>query len=178
MHIDIKYTNRKSNQLKGLIRQAKLEQPDPSITSIDYQSGLKLNKTLISRLENREYITEHCNISITNAIGSGKTHIAYFGMETYKHCYSVNYIRLPDLLPNVQASKDSDIFVSVLKNYPNLVLLFINEQFLSKLTVARGRNLFNPIYKRRKKPSTIFYSQIWKAEWYQQICSEKSTLAR
>lgn len=36
MHIDIKYTNRKSNQLKGLIRQAKLEQPDPSITSIDY----------------------------------------------------------------------------------------------------------------------------------------------
>ena len=50
MLVDVEYTNRKNNRLKRLIRQAELEQPDASIAAIDYQSGRKLNKALISRL--------------------------------------------------------------------------------------------------------------------------------
>ena len=50
MLVDVEYTNRKNTRLKRLIRQAELEQPDASIAAIDYQSGRKLNKALISRL--------------------------------------------------------------------------------------------------------------------------------
>ena len=50
MLVDIEYSNRKNNRLKRLIRQAEFEQPDASIAAIDYQSGRKLNKALISRL--------------------------------------------------------------------------------------------------------------------------------
>ncbi len=39
MLVDVEYTNRKSNRLKRLIRQAELEQSDASIAAIDYQSG-------------------------------------------------------------------------------------------------------------------------------------------
>ena len=56
MLVDVEYTNRKNNRLKRLIRQAELEQPDASIAAIDYQSGRKLNKALISRLATCEYI--------------------------------------------------------------------------------------------------------------------------
>ena len=59
MLVDVEYTNRKNNRLKRLIRQAELEQPDASIAAIDYQSGRKLNKDLISRLATCEYITEY-----------------------------------------------------------------------------------------------------------------------
>ena len=48
MLVDVEYTNRKNNRLKRLIRKAELEQPDASIAAIDYQSGRKLNKALIS----------------------------------------------------------------------------------------------------------------------------------
>ena len=48
MLVDIEYSNRKNNRLKRLIRQAEFEQPDASIAAIDYQSGRKLNKALIS----------------------------------------------------------------------------------------------------------------------------------
>ena len=58
MLVDVEYTNRKNNRLKRLIRKAELEQPDASIAAIDYQSGRKLNKALISRLATCEYITE------------------------------------------------------------------------------------------------------------------------
>ena len=65
MLVDVEYSNRKNNRLKRLIRQAEFEQPDDSIAAIDYQSGRKLNKALISRLATCEYITEYRNIFIT-----------------------------------------------------------------------------------------------------------------
>jgi DNA replication protein DnaC len=65
MLVDVEYSNRKNNRLKRLIRQAEFEQPDASMAAIDYQSGRKLNKALISRLATCEYITEYRNIFIT-----------------------------------------------------------------------------------------------------------------
>ena len=67
----------KNNRLKRLIRNAELaEQPDASIAAIDYTSGRKLNKSLITRLATCEYIAEYRNIFITGATGSGKTYMA------------------------------------------------------------------------------------------------------
>ena len=74
------------------------------IAAIDYHSGRKLNKALINRLVTCEYITEYRNIFITGATGNGKTYMACaFGMEACKHYYSVRYVRLPDLLLDLQA---------------------------------------------------------------------------
>ena len=98
MMVDIEYTTRKSNRLKKLIKDAGMEQPDASIAAIDYQSGRKLNKALITRLASCEYITECRNIFLTGATGSGKTYMACaFGMEACKQYYTVKYVRLPDM---------------------------------------------------------------------------------
>ena len=178
MLVDIEYSNRKNNRLKRLIRQAEFEQPDASIAAIDYQSGRKLNKALISRLATCEYITEYRNIFITGATGSGKTYMACaFGMEACKHYYTVRYVRLPDLLLDLQAARDSGTFSTVLKKYTKPVVLIIDEWLLLKLTEAEARNLFELIHKRRKRSSTIFCSQFRESEWYQQICGGESTLA-
>jgi len=100
-----------------------------------------------------------------------------FGMEACKHYCTVKCIRLPDLLLDFQAARDSSIFVSVLKKYTKPVLLIIDEWFLLKLTGSEARNLFELIHKRRKKSSTIFCSQFQENKWYQQIFSGESTLA-
>ena len=100
-----------------------------------------------------------------------------FGMEACKHYYTVKYVRLPDMLLDLQAARDSGTFTSVLKKYTKPVLLIIDEWLLLKLTEPEARNLFELIHKRRKKSSTIFCSQFRESEWYQQICSGESTLA-
>ena len=76
MLVDIEYSNRKSNSLKRLIRGAGFDQPDAYIGDINYTSGRKLNRSLIERLATCEYITEHRNLFITGATGSGKTYLA------------------------------------------------------------------------------------------------------
>lgn len=51
MLVDIEYSNRKSNSLKRLIRNAGFDQPDAYIGDINYTSGRKLNRSLIERLQ-------------------------------------------------------------------------------------------------------------------------------
>lgn len=38
-----------------------------------------------------------------------------FGMEACKHYYSVKYVRLPDLLLDLQAARDNGAFATTLK---------------------------------------------------------------
>ena len=85
MMVDIEYNSRKNNRLKRLIKGAEFDQPGASIMDIDYSSGRRINKTLISRLATCEYIIDHRNIFITGATGGGKTYMACaFGMEACK----------------------------------------------------------------------------------------------
>ena len=178
MLVDVEYNSRKSNRLLRLIRQSELEQPDASIADIDYLSGRKLNRHLISRLAPCEYIVDCRNIFITGATGSGKTYLACaFGMEACKHYYTVRYVRLPDLLLDLQAARDDGNFRDVLKKYTKPTLLILDEWLLLKMDEAELRNLFELIQKRRKRSSTIFCSQFREEEWYQQLCNSESPLA-
>lgn len=178
MLVDVEYTNRKNNRLKRLIRQAEFEQPDASIAAIDYQSGRKLNKALIGRLATCEYITEYRNIFITGATGSGKTYMACaFGMEACKQYYNIKYIRLPDLLIDLEVARTDGNYKKVMAKYANPVVLILDEWFLLKPTESEQRDIFELLHRRRKKSSTIFCSQYEFEEWYDQLGGDDSPLA-
>lgn len=103
MLVDTEYSSRKNNRLKRLIKSAGFDQPEANIMDINYTSGRKLDKELIHRLVICEYIFEHRNLSITDATGCGKTYIAcVFGMETCKQYYTTKYVRLPELLIDLE----------------------------------------------------------------------------
>lgn len=106
MLVEIEYSHRKGNRLKRLIRNAAFDQPEAYIEDINYTSGRKLNRDLIRRLISYEYITEHRNLFITGAIGSGKTYMACaFGMEACKQRYKTRYVRLLDLLLELEMTR-------------------------------------------------------------------------
>ena len=131
--VDIEYNNRKSNSLKRLIKGAGFDQPEAYIADINYTSGRKLNRNLIERLATCEYITEHRNLFITGATGSGKTYMACaFGMEACKQRYKTKYVRLPDMLLELDLARTDGSYKKVQAKYANPILLIIDEWLLLK----------------------------------------------
>ena len=178
MLVDVEYTSRKSNRLKRLIRSAEFDQPEAGVMDINYTSGRKLNRELIQRLAACEYIAEHRNIFITGATGSGKSYLACaFGMEACKQYYNVRYVRLPDLLIDLEIARTDRNYKKVMTKYANPVLLILDEWLLLKPTENEQKDIFELLHRRRKKSSTIFCSQYRPDEWYEQLGGDASPLA-
>ena len=175
--VDIEYNSRKRNRLKRLNKKAEFDQPEADVTDIDYTSGRKLNRELIKRLATCEYISEYRNIFITGATGSGKTYMACaFGMEACKQYYSTKYVRLPDLLIDLQIARDNGTYIKVLKQYANPVILKIDEWLLMRPTPDELKDILELLHKRRMKSSTIFCSQYNQSDWYDQLGGSDSPL--
>lgn len=178
MLVDIEYCSRKNNRLKRLIRNAEFDQPDACIADIDYSSGRKLNKQLIMRLATCEYITEYHNVFITGATGGGKTYMACaLGIEACKQYYTTKYVRLPDLLIDLEMARSTGSYKKVMAKYINPLLLIIDEWLLLKPNEHERKDIFELLHHRRKKSSTIFCSQYRAEGWYEQLGGNDGPLA-
>ena len=178
MLVDIEYSNRKSNSLKRFIRNADFDQPEAHIADINYTSGRKLNRTLIDRLATCEYITEHRNLFITGATGSGKTYMACaFGMEACKQRFRTRYVRLPELLMDLEMARNDGTYKKVQAKYANPVLLIIDEWLLLKPNESEQHDILELLHRRRRNSSTIFCSQYDSSGWYEQLGGDDSPLA-
>ena len=178
MLVDIEYSSRKNNRLRRLIRNAEFDQSEASVMDIDYASGRKLNKPMIQRLATCEYITEHRNLFITGATGSGKSYMACaLGMEACKQYYNTKYVRLPDLLIDLEMARNEGTYKKVMSKYSNPLLLIIDEWLLLKPTDSEQKDIFELLHRRRKKSSTILCSQYRSDGWYEQLGGDAGPLA-
>lgn len=178
MLVDVEYSNRKSNSLKRLIRNAGLDQPHAHFLDINYVSGRRLNRALIERLATCEYITEHRNIFITGATGSGKTYLACaFGMEACRQRFKTKYIRLPDLFLELEMARSNGTYKKTLARYASPVLLIIDEWLLLKPTESEQHDILELLHGRCRNSSTIFCSQYDSNGWYDQLGGDDSPLS-
>lgn len=168
--VDIEYCQRKNNAQNRLVKNAGLEQKCANINEINYTSGRKLNKDLISRLSTCEFIREGRNIFITGATGSGKTYMACaFGYEACRQFYTTRFVRLPDLLIELEMARENRTFTKAMLKYTKPTLLIIDEWLLLKPSENEQKTIFEILHRRSGKSSTIFCSQYPSSEWYDQL---------
>ena len=119
--------------------------------------------------------------SFFNSSSLGKTPFflssCAFGMEACKQYYNTRYVRMPDLLMDLDIARTEGNYRKVMAKYSNPVLLILDEWMLLKPTDTEQKDIFELLHRRRKKSSTIFCSQYIFEEWYDQLGGEDSPLA-
>ena len=170
--IDAEWNRRQSNKLAKGIRDACFSAPDASVEGIEYHPDRKLDKAQMLRFATCKYIEEGRHIILSGASGGGKTYIACaLGNAACRKFLKVRYVRLPELLEELNVAKGTGEFRKTIRSYLKLDLLILDEWLIRPLEPQESYNLLEIVEARINNPkgSMIFCSQYTADDWYERI---------
>ena len=173
--VDAEWNRRQKNKLQKLIKAATFSQPSACIENIEYLPDRKLDKAQLLRFYTCQYINDNHHIILKGASGSGKTYLACaLGNAACRKYHTVRYIRMPELLDELNLAKADGSFRKTIKSYQKVDLLIIDEWLIRKLTPQETYNLLEIVEARvnSTKSSMIFCTQYNNEEWYGRIDPE------
>ena len=167
--VDAEWSKRQRNKLNRYIKNAQFAMPYATVESIEYYKDRKLDKAEILRLSTCQYIDEHHHIILESASGNGKTFISCaLGIAACRKFKTVKYIRMPELLDELNVAKGCGTFKKTIKAFQKVDLLIIDEWLLRCLTPLEAYDLLEIIESRCSR-STIFCTQYNSKGWYERI---------
>lgn len=104
--IDVESGSLHNNRIVRNIKNAKFSESQARLSLIRYDKERRLDKSLINEFSTNRYLKNQRNIIITGASGCGKSYLGNaFGINACEQGYRVKYVRLPDLLQELEFSK-------------------------------------------------------------------------
>ncbi len=170
--VDAESNRRKSNKLKRYIRNARFSVPSATIEGIEYHEDRRLDKVQILRFATCQYIEDCHHIIIMGASGNGKTYLSNaLGNAACRKFKSVRYIRMPELLDELNVAKGCGTFKRTIKSYQKVDLLILDEWLIRTLTPNEAYDLLEIVEARcgNEKGSMIFCTQYATEGWYPRI---------
>lgn len=172
---DAEWTKRQSNKLMRYIKNAHFSIASASIEGIEYHEDRKLDKAEILRFATCQYITQGHHIILKGASGNGKTYIACaLGNAACRKFKTVKYIRMPELLDELNIAKGCGEFKKTIKSYQKTDLLILDEWLIRVLAAQESYDLLEIIESRCQKGSIIFCTQYEPDDWYARITPVES----
>lgn len=167
---DAEWGRRQSNKLARYINTANFSTPSASIEGIEYHEDRKLDKAQILRFATCQYIQKGHHIILKGASGNGKTYLACaLGNAACRKFHTVRYIRMPELLDELNVAKGCGDLKKTIKSYQKVDLLILDEWLIRTLTSQESYDLLEITEARCTSGSTIFCTQYEPEEWYARI---------
>jgi len=167
--IDREMTARENRRLDTRLRKAKLRQ-NASVEDIDYHHPRGLDKSLILKLSDCNWIREHNNLIITGPTGTGKTFLACaIAQKACREGYSTQYLRLNRLFQDLVIAKGDGRYSKLLSSFAKTDLLLFDDFGIAKLNQDQARDLLEILDDRHGIRSTIFTSQFPIEKWHDLI---------
>lgn len=168
--VDAEIDSRHNHLIERLIKNAQLSDKGASIEDIKYYADRQLNKDLIEELGTNKYIDQGVNVIIIGATGSGKSYLACaLGNSACLSGRKVLYVRLPDLITDLNLGKEQGNYKRVLKKYEKVDLLIIDEWLLIPANDIAQQYILEIIERRYKTKGTIFCSQFSSDSWHKRL---------
>ncbi len=173
--IDREYDDRMNRSLRRRLQVAKLRY-QACLEDLDFSKARGLDKALILRLGEGQWIKKHHNILVTGATGVGKSFLACaFGHRACMEGYRVAYFRLPRLLRELQVAKGDGRYPKLLEKWAKMDLLILDDWGLTPLSAEHCRDLLEILEDRHQKGATLVTSQVPMELWHKTMKS--ATLA-
>jgi len=166
-------TDDKFNKLiYGIQRRSNIKMSNATISDIKFYPDREIDKALTAKLSTCDYIQDHLNVIVIGATGAGKTYyISALGNEACKKAINVKYIRLPDLLYDLDQARAKGNYKKKLRALSRIELLIIDEFLLTPTTSEQQSDILELLELRYNTHSTIFASQFIPQGWHENLGS-------
>lgn len=107
---------------------------------------------------------------IIGAAGVGKTWLSCaYGSLACKERFKTKYIRLPELLSDLEAARIKNNYRQTILKYGKIDLLIIDDFLLNSANTIEANDVLEILEIRTNKKSTIFASQFSPEGWHERL---------
>jgi len=164
--VDEEWTQRRNRALERLLREAKLKLP-ACPEDLDYTPARGLDRALMRSLSGCDFVSEHQNVLITGATGTGKTYVACaLGNASCRQGLRARYVRLSALLTELTIAKGDGTYPGLMARLAKTQLLILDDYGLAPLSALEARDLLEVIDERVLTRSTVVASQLPLEHWH------------
>ena len=167
--VDRQWTWREDRRMKRLLSNAKLK-INGCIEDIDYKTPRTLDKSLILRLANCDWIKNAQNVIITGSTGVGKTYLACaLANRACRMGYSAFYIRIPRLFQDLAIARGDGSYPKIMRKLTKAKVLILDDLGLAPMSAPERRDLLEVIEDRHGIASTLISTQMPIDMWHENI---------
>lgn len=167
--IEAEWNDRHNRRLERLLKNAGFRY-QANLAEIDYQHPRGLDKGMILRLSNGEYIGKAQNIIIVGPTGVGKSFIASaIGHQACMLGFKTFYASAYKFFSNLKMAKADGSFQKLVKRIEKHQLLIIDDFGLKPMDATARMALMEIIEDRHQKHSTIITTQLPVKHWHEII---------
>lgn len=152
--IDEEKSSKLSQLVDGLKKRARLRLPNASLTEIQYTPDKELDKELILKLSDGDYINNHLNVCVIGATRTKKTFLlCALGNDACEKKKQVRYVRLANYLFDIDQAKKNDKYQTRQRYYTRPDFLLIDDWLLTPTTREQQEDILELVKRRSGEKS-------------------------
>ncbi len=164
--VDTEWDDRFNRKLNRLLKSAKFRY-NVSFDQISFNINRNLDKNMVLRLNQCDWLKKNQNIIITGPTGVGKSFIASaLGYQACIHSFKVCYYNATKLFEKLKYSKADGSYIKEVDKIARQDLLIIDDFGIKKLDRDQRLFLLEIMEDRHGKKSTIITAQIPVKNWF------------
>lgn len=168
--IDAQWMQRENARLVRSLKEAKLRLNQACIEDIDFHARRELDKSQVMQLASCRWVTEHQNVVLTGATGTGKTYLACaLAHQACRKGYRVLYRRATRLFDELTLAHADGTYPRLLAKLARVDLLVLDDWGLAPLKEQERRDLLEVLEDRYGQRSTLMTSQLPPAKWHDHL---------
>jgi DNA replication protein DnaC len=137
---------------------------------INYKAARGLDRTMVLRLANCDWIREHRHCLITGPCGVGKSWLACaLGDKACRENFSVLYQRSTRMFAALALARGDGRYARLMRQFARVDLLILDDWGPEPLNAEQRRDLLEIIDDRYDRGSLIITSQVPVDRWYETV---------